>query len=55
MQTLELDAAMLQKRIKDELINCCFACLTSVLFCFNNWNPLSITIYRLEVSHTKEM
>ena len=27
MQTLELDAAMLQKRIKGELMNCCFAYL----------------------------
>jgi len=29
MQTLELDAAMLQKSIKDELMNCYFAYLKS--------------------------
>jgi len=32
MQTLELDAAMSRKRIKDELVNCYFAYLTSLLF-----------------------
>ena len=55
MQTLELDAAMLRKRIKDELMNCYFAYLTSLLFGSTIGTLLTLPYTFRSVSHKRDV
>jgi len=54
MQTLELDA-MFRKRIKDELMNCYFAYLTSFLFGSTIGTLLTLPYTFRGISHKRDV
>jgi len=55
MQTLELDADMLRKRIKDALMNCYFAYLSSLVFGSTIGTLLTLAYTFRSVSHKRDV